>query len=65
MSFLPHAPLAVATVLALAELLAYAIGDRDRFRRLMFIVFLGLAGWWLLAGGVHVLQVLAHQFARK
>lgn len=52
-------------VATLARLLAYAINDRDRWRRFVFLIFLPLAvaaGWWLLAdGGVHV---LLHDFGR-
>jgi len=48
----------IATVIAVTRLIAYAINDRDRFRRFMFLVFLALAAvavWWVLAdGGVHV-----------
>jgi hypothetical protein len=43
----------------IARFLAYAINDRGRLRRFLFLVFFGLAvaaGWWLLAdSGVHVL----------
>jgi hypothetical protein len=51
--------------ITLARLVAYAINDRDRWRRFLFLVFLALvvaAGWWLLAdGGIHA---LVHDFGR-
>jgi hypothetical protein len=54
-----HLTFGVAVVLVVARLLAYAINDRDRWRRFLVFVFLVLAVtaiWWLLAdGGVHVL----------
>jgi hypothetical protein len=57
-----HAPnliITAAMVATVARLLAYAINDRDRWRRFVFLIFLALAvaaGWWLLAdGGFHVL----------
>jgi hypothetical protein len=56
---------AAATVATVAQLLAYAINDRDRWRRFVFLIFLALAvaaGWWLLADGG--IQVLLHDFGR-
>ena len=55
----PHIAFGIAAVVAGIRLIAYAINDRARWRRFLFLVFLGLAvavGWWLLAnGGIHVL----------
>jgi hypothetical protein len=52
------AEIGVALVIAVTRLIAYAINDRDRWRRLLFLIFLALAVaavWWVLAdGGVHV-----------
>ena len=52
-------------VVTVARLVAYAINDPYRWRRFLFLIFLGLAvvaGWWLLAaGGVHV---LLHDFGQ-
>lgn len=61
-----HAPTLVvmaAMLATVARFLAYAIDNRDRWRRFVFLIFLALAvaaGWWLLAdGGV---QALLHDF---
>jgi hypothetical protein len=63
-------PVAVATVVAITRLIAYAINDDKRwprFRNLaLFVVILAMvvaAGWWLLAGGG--LQVLLHGIGRR
>jgi hypothetical protein len=52
------ASVGIAAVFTVARLIAYAINDRERWRRFLFLVFLALAvaaGWWLLAdGGVQV-----------
>jgi hypothetical protein len=52
------AEIGVALVIAVTRLIAYAINDRDRWRRLLFLIFLALAVaavWWVLVdGGVHV-----------
>jgi hypothetical protein len=49
----------------IARLVAYAIDNGGRWRRLMFLVLLALAvavSWWVLAdGGIHV---LLHDFRR-
>jgi uncharacterized membrane protein (DUF373 family) len=62
----PHIgiPEVVAVVMvAVVRLIAFAIDDRDRWHRFLFLVFLALAVvviWWVLAdGGVHV---LVHDF---
>jgi ABC-type glycerol-3-phosphate transport system permease component len=48
----------VALVLAVSRLIAYAINDGHRWRRLLFLIFLALtvaAVWWVLVdGGIHV-----------
>jgi hypothetical protein len=60
---------AVAIVHIVFKLITYAIGDKDRWRRLMFVMMpllavimtvvlalTAVAVWWLVAdGGVHVL----------
>jgi hypothetical protein len=47
-------------LITLARLVAYAINDRDRWRRFLFLVLLALAvavNWWLLAkGGLPIIQ---------
>ena len=50
-------------MITLARLVAYAINDRERWRRFLFLVLLGLAvtvGWWLIADGGW--QGLLHDF---
>jgi hypothetical protein len=55
-----HLVVSAAMVVTVARLVAYAINDRSRWRRFLFLVFLGLIvalGWWLLVdGGIHVLH---------
>jgi hypothetical protein len=52
------AEVGIATALAAARLVAYAINDHARWRRFLFLILLALAvatGWWLLAdGGVQI-----------
>lgn len=49
----------IAFMITVARLVAYAIDDRERWRRFLFLVFLVLAvaaaRWALADGGVHVL----------
>ena len=62
---------AVVIVHIIFKLITHAIDDKDRWRRLMFIVvpllivvlaLVGVVMWWLLAdGGV---QVLLHEFGQ-
>jgi hypothetical protein len=52
-----------AVILAIVGLVKYAIDNKDRWRRLMFLVILALfaaVGWWLLGRGG--LLVLLHGF---
>jgi uncharacterized membrane protein YqjE len=53
-----HIGAAAIAIITLARLVAYAINDRDRWQRFLFLVFLALAvavGWWLLAdSGVQI-----------
>jgi hypothetical protein len=61
----PHLAVYVAIAVTIARLLAYAIDNRDRWRRFLSLVLLALtvaAVWWVFArGGVHVLR---HDFGR-
>jgi uncharacterized membrane protein YqjE len=55
----------IAFMITLARLVAYAIDNRERWRRFMFLVLLALAvamGWWMLVGGG--IHVLLHDFGR-
>lgn len=60
-------PVAIAAVVAITRLIAFAIDDDKRWTRFrnlgLFVVFLGLAvaaGWWVLAG--NGVQVIIHDF---
>jgi hypothetical protein len=55
------ASVGIAAAFTVARLIAYAINDRERWRRFLFLVFLALAiaaGWWLLVGGG--VQIVLH-----
>ena len=52
-----------AAVVAIVELITFAISDARRWRRFLFFLFVLLAiaaGWWVLADGG--LQVILHDF---
>jgi hypothetical protein len=60
-------PAAVAVVMvAITKLIAFAIDDKQRWRRLLVLVFILMAataavGWWVLGDGG--LQVIMHDFS--
>lgn len=60
---LQDAATAVAIVVAITRLIAYAINDDKRWRRFLFLVFLALivvTGWWLFADSG--MRSLLHDF---
>ena len=61
-----HAAVIAGVAIATIRLVAYAIDNRERWRRFLGLVFLVLAvavAWWVLAdGGVHV---LLHDFGLR